>query len=103
MGSQWFIRLQRNLNLKLKLKKKKLEIEEMRVIIINEPSSSSIQIDHLRSLNEERSLTKKMSLNKRSYGIACAARLILISSQKGHWTHLYQELLFETCFLSHQI
>jgi len=57
----------------LKFKKKKLEIEEIRGIIINELSNSSIQIDHLRSLKEKRSLTKKISLNKGTHGIACAA------------------------------
>jgi len=58
----------------------------MNGIIFNELSSSSIQIDHLRFLNEEGSLTKIMSLNKRKYGLACVVQLISMSLQKGHST-----------------
>jgi len=78
-------------------------MQAMRGIILNKPGSSSIQIDHLKSLNEERSLTKKIRLKKRSNEIACAAWLISMSSQNEHWTHRYQEFLFETCFLSRKI
>jgi len=66
------------------LKNKKLGIEEFKGITIDKPSSSSIQIDHPRSLSEGRSLTKKLSLNKRSYGIAWVVRLISINSQIGY-------------------
>jgi len=64
------------------------------LMIINEANSSSIQIDHLRSLNHNRSLIKKISLNKRSCEIAYAAQFISMSIQKGHWTYRHQELLF---------